>query len=76
MTGDEVDHGDVVAGGAVAAGAAFGGLDEAVESFEQAIADLGVPPAGDAEPVAFGIELNLSEYGSPERDGHAAAKPS
>ena len=30
----EVDHRDVVAGGAVAAGAASGGLDEAVEGFE------------------------------------------
>lgn len=35
----EVDHGDVVAAGAVAAGAALGGLDERVESFEQPVGD-------------------------------------
>ena len=47
----EVDHRDVVACRAVAAGAAFGGLDEAVEAFEQPVGDPGFKPADDAEPV-------------------------
>src|SRR4051812_23019099 len=32
--------------------------------------------SSDRDTTYLGIELNLSEYGSPERDGHAAAKPS
>src|SRR5512144_3349470 len=51
FSGGEVDHRDVVARGAVAAGAAFGSLDEAVEAFEQAVADLAGPPLGDPQPV-------------------------
>src|ERR1017187_4168785 len=45
---DEVNHGGKVAVGAIAAGFGLGGLDEAVNAFEDCVVDAGDEPAQDA----------------------------
>ena len=49
---DKVDDGGEVAVGAVASGLGFGGLDEAVNAFKDAIVDLGGKPAEESCLVA------------------------
>jgi len=46
----EVDHGDEVAGGAVAAGAGLGGLEEGGGALDEAVGDPGLEPAQDSAP--------------------------
>ena len=49
----EVDDGDHLGFVAVAAGAGFGCLEQGVDSFEQAVVQVGFVPGDDAVPVVF-----------------------
>ncbi len=51
LTQEQVGHVDEVLVGAVTPGFGLGGLDEAVEAFENAVADVAIKPAEDAIPM-------------------------
>src|SRR5450432_2776251 len=68
---DQVDDGGEIAVGAIAAGFGFGGLDEAVDAFEDSVIDAGSKPAEDSGLVAPDgsgrlDDLRDTAVGSPE----------
>src|SRR5260370_35296685 len=65
-SGDKVSYDDVVANRTGTPGLGFCGLNEAVDSFEDAVCDLGSKPAKDTVPVA------ADGLGRFDHGGHAA----
>src|SRR5260370_34217871 len=64
-SGDKVSHDNEVASRTVTAGLGFCGLNEAVDSFEDAVCGLGSKPAKDTVPVAADGLCRFDPGGAP-----------
>ena len=75
--GDEVEHGDEIGGGAISAGLAFGGGEDAVERFHEGIGGAVLPVSEDAGEMTLD-HLGTLEHGPEEKArllGRNAAHP-
>src|SRR5580700_2552593 len=74
LAGDEIEHGDEVDAGAVAAGLALGGLEQTVEALHKSVGQPPLPVGQDAGQVGLNHFGDL-DHGSKEQAGMLLGHP-